>query len=634
MDSNAVYMIGNGLIAAAFQGGDMLQCFGPPYSSPSVFESCLIHPDTYKRSAVKRIPKSGIWQIDLMSAGTVIAEITDFALPDEACIVRHIESTEQICMRLRPCGNDAGLFHYEEITHAADQTRILLKTKNGNPIYNDYPLPFPQFFSVIIRGDADVHAAGQFTYDILIHGTADILIIGGPDYPECDMSTAKLESIPYGKMLEKTSIWWSRLLDTVPVLKKIPDSIPRRSELIYAIESTVVNLTVQQAKEGSVLAGYAYHLGYVRDQYGVCMAMLRLGMYTQARRVLEFYIDVFRHSNCILNAQGIGVKGLFHFAENDKTEIPGYLLLQFFKYAEATGDTDILVRNTDLLIWLYEQQVSQLSGSMMPFNGDETYIAGGLLPRDVINEGSAEATMLFFLSGNALMKFLKSHVMPPSSYGITLNVDEMQKTLENVEKSYTKNFIINGKYTLNNPNRLLNTDQPPYRYGVCMNLGKGECDFFGWTKLCENGTYVCPRCFSRGAVPQKTTKLYHLPSALLMPAYLDSDLLDPDIVVRYLKQLTEELEQHGHVYSDRAAKKNVGYDYGLLLYNMVRYSMPGADLVYNKLLDLLDEAGAWSEYYIADQHAGTRYRPWESGINIGALIEYVLRNNTSHAIIT
>lgn len=626
MDPNAVYMIGNGLMAAAFQDGDMLQCFGPPYSSPSVFESRLIHPDTYRRSAVKRMAGCGIWQLDLLSGDTAIAEITDFALPDEPCIVRHVESTMQICVQLRPYGNDARWFHYDEITHAPDQTHILLKTKNGNPIYNDYPLPFPQFFSVVIRGDADVRSAGPFSYDIFINSAADILIIGGPTYPECDRSTAKLAGIPYKQMLSKTRLWWAQVLDTVKVFKQIPDSLPRRNELIYAIESTVVNLTVQQSKEGGVLAGYAYHLGYVRDQYGVCMAMLRLGMHTQARRILEFYIDVFQYNKCILNAQGMGVKGFFHYAENDKTEIPGYLLLQFFKYADVTGDTDILVRNTNLLMWLYEQQVSQLSDSMMPFNGDETYIAGGLLPRDVINEGSAEATMLFLLSGNALMRFLKSNAEALSSYGIPVNIEEMQKTLESVEKSYKANFVVNGQYTLNNPKRLLRAEQPSYRYGVCMNLGKGECDFFGWTKLCENGTYICPRCLSRGAVPQKINQLYHLPSALLMPAYLDSELLDPDIVVSYLKQLTEELKQHGHVYSDRAAKKNVGYDYGLLLYNLVRCRIPGAELVYDKLLDLLDEAGAWSEYYTEDQPAGTRYRPWESGINIDALILYSLSN--------
>ena len=107
-----------------------------------------------------------------------------------------------------------------------------------------------------------------------------------------------------------------------------------------------------------------------------------------------------------------------------------------------------------------------------------------------------------------------------------------------------------------------------------------------------------------------------------MPAYLRFEGLDQKIIVNYLKRLTEELKERGHIYSNEEAQKNVGYDYGLLLCNLVRYRLPGAQAVYDKLLDLLDEAGAWSEYYVADQPAGTRYRPWESGINIDALIEY------------
>lgn len=88
-----------------------------------------------------------------------------------------------------------------------------------------------------------------------------------------------------------------------------------------------------------------------------------------------------------------------------------------------------------------------------------------------------------------------------------------------------------------------------------------------------------------------------------MPAYLRFEGLDQKIIVNYLKRLTEELKERGHIYSNEEAQKNVGYDYGLLLCNLVRYRLPGAQAVYDKLLDLLDEAGAWSEYYVADQPA-------------------------------
>ena len=83
MNSNAVYTIGNGKMAAYFCNGEMLQCFGPPYSSPPILESRLIHPAAYSRSPVRRLPQCGIWQMDLRLGNTEIAKITDFALPEE-----------------------------------------------------------------------------------------------------------------------------------------------------------------------------------------------------------------------------------------------------------------------------------------------------------------------------------------------------------------------------------------------------------------------------------------------------------------------------------------------------------------------------------------------------------------------
>ena len=146
MNSNAVYMIGNGRMAAAFCNGEMLQCFGPPYSSPSVFESRLIHPAAYSRSPVRRMPQCGIWQMDLRLENAEIAKIIDFALPEEPCLVRRVESTEPICVQLRPHGKDAAKFHYEETARLPGETRILLKQKTGLPSITIIRFRFRSFF--------------------------------------------------------------------------------------------------------------------------------------------------------------------------------------------------------------------------------------------------------------------------------------------------------------------------------------------------------------------------------------------------------------------------------------------------------------------------------------------------------
>jgi len=66
----------------------------------------------------------------------------------------------------------------------------------------------------------------------------------------------------------------------------------------------------------------------------------------------------------------------------------------------------------------------------------------------------------------------------------------------------------------------------------------------------------------------------------------------------------------------------VGYDYGFLLYALTELSHPFAVHLYEKTLALADPTGAWVEYYDDHGPRGTRCRPWESGINIEALLHF------------
>ena len=96
----------------------------------------------------------------------------------------------------------------------------------------------------------------------------------------------------------------------------------------------------------------------------------------------------------------------FHIHENDNVEITGYLIIQAFDYYNASQDKDFLIRIMPMLEWAWFAQVEELKENMLPFNGDETYVAGGILPRTVLCEGSAESTLLFLTAGERLLKFV------------------------------------------------------------------------------------------------------------------------------------------------------------------------------------------------------------------------------------
>ena len=161
-------------------------------------------------------------------------------------------------------------------------------------------------------------------------------------------------------------------------------------------------MRTQQAVQGAEIAGYPYPLGYVRDQYGVARGYLAMGYYREAESILRFYWDIWKKTGELHCAQGIGVDGIFHIHENDGVESPGYLILQAFDLLAKTGDTAFTREIFPMLEWCWEVQKKHLAGHMLPFNGDETYVAGGILPRSCLNDGSSEATMLFIDGGELL----------------------------------------------------------------------------------------------------------------------------------------------------------------------------------------------------------------------------------------
>ena len=63
----------------------------------------------------------------------------------------------------------------------------------------------------------------------------------------------------------------------------------------------------------------------------------------------------------------------------------------------------------------------------------------------------------------------------------------------------------------------------------------------------------------------------------------------------------------------------MGYDYGLFLYTLSVLHHPLRIPALAAMMEVLDETGAWVEYYDDKKPYNCRCRPWESGINIDAI---------------
>ena len=187
--------------------------------------------------------------------------------------------------------------------------------------------------------------------------------------------------------------------------------------------------------------------------------------------ILDFYWRVWQRSGLIHNAQAIGYPGIFHRHENDETEITGYLVVQAFDYYRKTRDTAFLREIMPMLEWATEAQQRNLIDGMLPFNGDETYIAGGVVPRQVMYHGSAEATLLFVEGSRRLIRFVREQGLWSAA-----RIGALERDADECSERFRDNFCRDGHLYVNNPRRERKVAYPPTRPGVC--LYPGHFDYF------------------------------------------------------------------------------------------------------------------------------------------------------------
>jgi hypothetical protein len=109
-------------------------------------------------------------------------------------------------------------------------------------------------------------------------------------------------------------------------------------------------------------------------------------------------------------------------------------------------------------------------------------------------------------------------------------------------------------------------------------------------------------------------------SVSLLPLYIGSDILSHREIAPLVDSIVFTFKRTHRLPSRPGGNVTVGYDYGFLLYNLTKLNDSAALKIYKKMFCILDDTGTWSEYYTNGKASGTRYRPWESGINLDAAI--------------
>jgi len=618
-DDGSIHCLGNGRLAVYERGPEIIQAFGPPYSTGSLLK---ILPEGDDLTEIRSVREEGtaVWTHTVAGDRAPAGAMTDFIDSELPCFVRVLRLERPLCFLLEAekgrtvtdlwrIRGDRGI--------AAD---LLVTAEPGCCFYRFYPSPRRHYLELAATGNVSVRpGARDGTWRIECGAGESVLYLaGGPEYPDAVCNTEKALRTGAAALLERTRSWWlafgARRRD-FPSL--IPASFPLRRELLERVDCVSVLLRTQQAAEGGFLAGHNYHMGYVRDQYGVSRCLLALGYHEEARALLLFYWGIWSAHGAIHNAQALGLDGSFHIHENDEVEITAYLIIQAFDYLTATGDGELPARIAPMLFWAWDAQKKWIVEGMLPFNGDETYVAGGILPRTALNDGSAEATLLFVTAGERLLAWAEGRGV--RSRGA---LEEDRRVLASVRGSYRANFLRGGALLANNPLRAERADVPRFRHGVCEGCGTGRG--IGWTERNRNGRYLCPVCSGSKDLPAVPAAALVIQSVALTPSYFGSDLIGREELSRMTASLLSSYRETGRLPSRPDGDIAVGYDYGLLLYALTVLGDPAAGGIFWKMLSVADSTGVWVEYYRNHAPTGCRYRPWESGINLEAGLRYAL----------
>ena len=631
-DDGAIQSLGNGKMCVYEQGPNIVTMYSGPFSTPSFLNLNMITDEPTEVRSIRQYG-SAIWNHNIIQQGIETGIMTDFVDAKVPGFIRIVSTTRSLKIKIflkeyvQIINNDK---RWQKQESALGRIFVI---PSGAGIYQTYVYPQVLYNQLLAFGHISIEQeAGTNVLDITFSpGKSCLYIIGGPEYPDIINNTEQMLQEGTDNLLSRTKSYWKEFTGRrKDFSKSLPDTLHDREKLLKIIDDVSVLLKSQQSNEGAVIAGYPYPLGYVRDQYGVSRGLLALGYYEEAKSILNFYWQIWKKFGYIHNAQAIGVNGIFHIHENDEVEIPGYLILQTFNLFDITADSAFVREIFPMLEWSFNVQKKNLVNGMLPFNGDETYVAGGLLPRSTLNDGSAESTMLFIESGERLLKWISDNHLWNDR-----DIEEAKKIVKSGKEKFKDNFWLNGRILTNNPARCDSIELPKFRHGVCEKQGANclmkKYNGIVWTERNENNRYLSANCINEGPFPAAEKKIYNLLSVAMVPFYAHLNVmpieeLKPSVLEILQNYLTTgELAPRQDKFSNKEGSRVVGYDYGFLLYALTCIKSKESTILFDKTLSVADQTGSWSEYYLNDVPSGTRCRPWESAINLEALIENAMQ---------
>lgn len=621
----STHVLGNGRMMVHECGPNIAYLRGPWISTPNLLTMALIHPANIS-TVSSREQGTTIWHHQLFMGPDRVGEIVDVLEDDKACLRRIFSSNTALIFSIR------GPRMAGHPGRSSDRAALVGQWPFGTSIFADFKsshaftvqVDFPDQARVEMRnaghglGGQQSKFQNDLAQETLLHlpaGKFELLIATGSDLAECFGAADSAGAVKKEESLAQSRrSWQSRLAQVKWTREAHEEDLP-----VEAVVDDVTTLLLgHQSIAGSICAGQYYPLFYVRDQYGVSRALLAANLKAEARAILAYYFTIWQRYGRIHNAQSDGPLHFFHRAENYAVELTGYCVVQAFDYLQATNDEEFIVEIFPMLLWALEVQQAQLFAHMLPFNGDETYVAGGIFPRAHLDDGSSEATLLYLAAADRIFNWPITQKLIPAG-----KLQLYRQTAEAVRSDYAANFIVNGRVTVNKPRVPDESLLPRFRYGVCLGRYDSDCRFLADTEIAEDGRYFCYSCYPQRTRNVYDAKNYFIPSAALTSFLVNYEVLSAEMSAASVSDALGVFTSNGQF--EWPGMKLPGYETAVVSLALSQLRHPRSVEFIRRTLDLRDSTGAWAEYYTQGKPQGCRARPWESALSLVALLRYAAK---------
>lgn len=396
-------------------------------------------------------------------------------------------------------------------------------------------------------------------------------------------------------LLEKTLRWWREKL--APTLR-VSSGERRLDDLVEGLK---VLLLVQQDAQGGVCPMVNFKGVWLRDSNGPLLGFLGTGLHDEARRLLTYY----RQASALHRFTGREFPLDLDVGEDpdltpeewaksgtDRCEVPSFVVLQHRWWLDATGDRSLIEQH-----WHYlrrnatHQEIHEgPRGPLQTFNGDETYLGGAYYslfpsragyPNGLIRPDAYSAdSMLVYVAAQEAMATMAR------ALGKEDEVTAHERLGGSMRESLEKHFWLEdeGRYA---PALSPVTFEPHRAPFAPINLRPV------WAGYLEPGD---PR--ARRNLDGSLRWLWRPEGLVKMTPFLDH---------------------------------YIGSAPGDLLWSLAAVRHPRAARAFEGLLGSASRSGEWVEVHKPDRPShgygdgayANRLRPWESGLNLDAMLLYL-----------